>query len=153
MTIEVRRASVSDADRVALLFDSYRQFYGQASDPPTARAFIYERLALGESVVFLAEAGGVALGFTQLFPLFNSTAARRLWLLNDLYVVPEARQQGVGRLLMSRAGRHAVETGAWGIELATAHANTPARTLYESLGYRRDEEFLHYALDLSAPAD
>ena len=56
------------------------------------------------------------MGFVQLYPLFSSTARRprRLWLLNDLYVAPEARQGGVGRALMRRARRLAEETGAAG---------------------------------------
>jgi GNAT superfamily N-acetyltransferase len=101
-------------------------------------------------VIFLAERNGRAVGFVQLYPLFSSTARRprRLWLLNDLYVAPEARQGGVGRALMRRARRLAEETGACGLELATARTNTIGQQLYESEGYRRDDAFLRYELGL-----
>jgi GNAT superfamily N-acetyltransferase len=146
----VRQAGPGDVDLVAPLFDAYRQFYQQPSDPALARAFLAERLARGESVVFLAERDGRAVGFVQLYPLFSSTAERprRLWLLNDLFVAPEARGGGVGRALMDRARRLAEETGAVGLELATARTNTGAQRLYESLGYRLDEQFLRYELGL-----
>jgi ribosomal protein S18 acetylase RimI-like enzyme len=49
---------------------------------------------------------------------------------------------------MDRARQLAEETGAHAIELATARSNAPAQVLYESLGYRRDEEFFHYSLEL-----
>src|SRR3954451_2647604 len=105
MADRVRQGNPAGASLVGPLFDAYRQFYEQPSDPALARAFIGERLAHGESVIFLAERGDRPVGFVQLFPLFSSTAARprRLWLLNDLYVAPEARGSGVARALMQRA--------------------------------------------------
>jgi ribosomal protein S18 acetylase RimI-like enzyme len=146
----VRQAGPGDVDAVAPLFDAYRQFYRQPSDPGLARAFLAERLEREESVVFVAERDGRAVGFVQLYPLFTSTAdrPRRLWLLNDLFVAPEARGGGVGRALMDRARRLAEETGAAGLELATARTNTVAQRLYESLGYRVDDQFLRYELGL-----
>jgi len=146
----VRRAALRDAERVAPLFDAYRQFYAQPSDPALARAFIAERLARDESVIFLAEREGSAVGFVQLYPVFTSTASRprRLWLLNDLFVAPEAREGGIGRALLAQARRLAEETDAAGLELVTAVTNTSAQRLYESVGYRRDEAFLRYELGL-----
>jgi GNAT superfamily N-acetyltransferase len=146
----VRQAGPGDVDAVAPLFDAYRQFYQQPSDLALARAFIAERLARSESVIFLAERDGQAVGFVQLYPLFSSTSARprRLWLLNDLFVSPSARGGGVARALMERARRLGEDTGAAGLELATARTNAPAQRLYESLGWRQDEQFLRYELGL-----
>ena len=150
MADTIRQAGPEDVEAVAPLFDAYRQFYEQPSDPALARAFIGERLARGESVIFLAERDGRGVGFVQLYPLFSSTARRprRLWLLNVLYVAPEARQGGVGRALMRRARQLAEETGAVGLELATARTNTIGQQLYESEGYRLDDGFLRYELGL-----
>jgi ribosomal protein S18 acetylase RimI-like enzyme len=90
------------------------------------------------------------IGFVQLYPVFSSTAARpgRLWLLNDLYVVPGARAKGAGRALMEHARTHAIKTGATGLFLQTARDNIVAQRLYESVGYRKDELFLVYELAL-----
>jgi ribosomal protein S18 acetylase RimI-like enzyme len=49
---------------------------------------------------------------------------------------------------MTRARRLAEETGACGLELATARTNMAAQRLYESLGYRHDDQFLRYELGL-----
>ena len=150
MADTIRQAGPADADLVAPLFDAYRRFYEQPPDLALARSFIAARLERGESVVFLAERDGRPVGFVQLYPVFSSTAARprRLWLLNDLYVTPEARGSGVARALMLRARRLAEETDAVGLELATAHTNVAAQRLYESLGWRRDEKFPRYELAL-----
>jgi GNAT superfamily N-acetyltransferase len=145
----VKRAAVADLDAVAALFDAYRQFYRQRSDIAAARAFLDERLRREESVIFLAvadEHANEALGFTQLYPSFSSVSVRRLWILNDLFVRPGLRRGGVGRRLLERAREWAIETDAKGLMLATAVGNAAARALYESCGWRRDEEFEHYVL-------
>jgi GNAT superfamily N-acetyltransferase len=145
--MQIKRATISDLDDAAPLFDAYRQFYGQRSDVAAARAFLDERLRRDESVIFLAVAeGGGPLGFTQLYPSFSSVSLRRLWILNDLFVGPSARRGGVGRRLLDRAREWAIETGAKGLVLATAVDNSKARALYESCGWQRDDEFQHYHL-------
>lgn len=148
--LETWQATPADAPVVAPLFDAYRQFYEQPADPVRALEFIGERLARGESVIFLAGRAGKRqpLGFVQLYPSFSSVAARRIWILNDLYVAPEGRRLGVGRCLMEAARRHAVGTGAKRLMLSTALTNTPAQALYESLGYKQVTKYLNYSLEL-----
>ena len=138
--------SPNEVGLVAPLFDQYRVFYRQPSDPVLAQAFIAERVANRESVIFLALRDDEPVGFTQLYPSFSSVSARRTWILNDLYVVPSCRGQGVGSALLERARAHALETGAKGLGLQTAVDNHNAQRLYEALGYRREEGFYSYFL-------
>jgi ribosomal protein S18 acetylase RimI-like enzyme len=148
-SFELWRATIDDLDRVAPLFDAYRQFYGLPADLPLCRRFLGQRIARSQSVVFLAgENGAPPSGFTQLYPSFGSLSAAPLWILYDLYVAPDARRMGVGRRLMERARRHAQETGARSIVLSTATTNSGAQALYESLGYKLDSDFLTYELTL-----
>jgi ribosomal protein S18 acetylase RimI-like enzyme len=149
MTVQVRQATVHDLDAVAPLFDAYRQFYRQAPDPARACAFLAERFAHHESVIFLAfDAAGAAIGFTQLYPVFSSVRAVRTYLLNDLYVEPRARRSGAARALLAAAAGYARANGAASLSLTTALDNMPAQRLYESLGWVRDNEFCEYALTL-----
>jgi len=142
-------ATAADADRVAPLFDAYRQFYGLPPDLRLCRQYLAERLARDESVVLLAgEADGTALGFVQMYPGFSSLAAARTYVLYDLFVDPAARQRGVGRRLMEAAAEEARRRGAVSLVLSTAKTNHPAQRLYESLGWVRDEEFYEYNLRL-----
>jgi GNAT superfamily N-acetyltransferase len=146
--VSVRQATLADTAQVAPLFDGYRQFYRQAPDLALAHQFIHDRMALRESVIFLAQnTAGEALGFTQLYPSFSSASAGRLWILNDLYVQPTARGRGVAHALMEASRQHAIATGAKGLELSTAHDN-PAQKLYESLGYQRDHVYYYYSLTI-----
>lgn len=145
----VHQATVHDIDRIAPLFDAYRQFYGKTSDIVLARTFLAERFKHNESVIFLAlSSAGVGIGFTQLYPSFSSTRAARTYILNDLFVLPEARRMGVAALLLNEAARFGRASGAVRLSLSTALTNTPAQKLYESLGWKRDEAFCEYGLVL-----
>jgi len=148
MTLSVRTADIHDLDRLAPLFDGYRQFYRQPPDLARARAFLAERFAHQESLVLLAELDGEAIGFTQLYPQFSSVRTVRTWLLNDLFVAPAARRSGAGRALLQAAAEQARALGAASLSLSTALDNAPAQALYESLGWVRDTQFCEYGLTL-----
>ena len=148
-TVQVKRATMADIETISPLFDAYRQFYQQATDLDGARAYLTERLAGGESVVFFALLDdGASAGFTQLYPIFSSTSMQRAWLLNDLFVAPPARRAGVGRALLERAHAFAQETHAKELMLQTAVDNIPAQRLYESLGWQRDNDYYVYMLSM-----
>jgi ribosomal protein S18 acetylase RimI-like enzyme len=126
-------------EQIAPLFEAYRVFYGQVSDINSAREFLRQRLLLRETMLFMALENDQALGFTQLFPSFTSVGMQRLWILNDLYVIPEARGQRVGEKLIERALEHAKQSGATGVVLETAHTNISGKKLYERMGFMRED--------------
>ena len=148
----VERANDTHIDDVTKLFDAYRVFYQQPSDPAAARAFVDARLQKKDSVIFLASAEldgkRVALGFTQLYPAYSSVSMKRLWILNDLYVDKRARHQGIARALIDRAKQLAWDTEAKGLILETAIDNHEAQALYDSYGFEKDTEFFRYNLDV-----
>lgn len=147
--VRVRRAGPGDLEAVAPLFDAYRQFYEQPSNRPASRRFLAERMSRDESVVFVAEREGVAVGFAQLYPLFTSITLGRAYLLNDLFVRPDYRRHGVGARLLEAARAYGREAGAHYLELSTA-ADNPAQRLYEACGWILDRGFLFYELPLEA---
>lgn len=146
----IRRADLADVDRIAPLFDAYRRFYEQPADLPRARAWLHDRLGRAESVVFVAERAGALAGFCQLYPAWCSVEAAPIFVLYDLFVDADARRGGVGRALMLAAQAHGRATGAARLDLSTARTNTRAQSLYESLGWRRDDVYLTYSLALGA---
>ncbi|MFN2384018.1 MAG: N-acetyltransferase family protein [Gemmatimonadota bacterium] len=145
-TFEIIRATADDLDLLVPLFDGYRQFYHQPTDHAAARVFLAARLARDESVIFLARRGDQGLGFIQLYPSFSSVSLQRLWILNDLFVAPDGRRQGVAEALLERARAFAVETESKGLVLETMPDNAAARQLYEKLGWRRIEPDCRYHL-------
>lgn len=144
--MEIIRGTLDDVGKIAPLFDAYRQFYKAEPDLEGSFRFIWERLELGESVIFLALEGERAIGFIQLYPVFASVQLKRLWILNDLYVDETVRKGGVGHALMKRAEEYARETNTRGLFLRTAIDNLAAQKLYESCGWVRDTKFYRYDL-------
>ena len=150
MSATIRQTTIHDLEKIASLFDAYRQFYRQPADVDLALRFLRERFAHHQSVILLAlDTGDAAIGFTQLYPLFSSVRATRKYLLNDLFVVPTARRHGIAAQLLAAAAEFARANGAASLSLTTAVDNLPAQKLYESLGWQRDEGFYEYNLQLA----
>ncbi len=148
MPIEIRRATLTDLDQLAPLFDAYRMFYEQPQDAALARGFLHERIERDQSVVLLAMNDDAAVGFTQLYPTFSSVRAARVWVLNDLYVDQSARRQGVAQALLTAAAMFARDDGAIRLELETTPDNRNAQALYESGGWQLYDGTLRYHLAL-----
>jgi GNAT superfamily N-acetyltransferase len=148
--VRIRRTGPGDVDAVAALFDGYRLFYGQTSDPDGARRFIGNRLAAADSTILLAEADGNAIGFAQLYPSFSSVGMARIWVLNDLFVTPAHRGIGAGRALLEAAAAFGRESGARRLTLSTQVTNATAQAAYEASGWVRDSEFYVYNLQLTS---
>jgi GNAT superfamily N-acetyltransferase len=98
-------------------------------------------------VLIAEDQAGAAIGFVQLYPTFSLILAAPVYVLSDLFVMPEARRRGVGTLLLRSAAETARTAGVVRLELATAITNAQARRLYEALGWQRDEFYL-YSLSL-----
>jgi ribosomal protein S18 acetylase RimI-like enzyme len=151
--MEIKRLTTADYHLVINLFDAYRVFYKYPSDIGLAESFIKARLENNESVIFAAfEDGSEAPGgFTQLYPLISSGRAIKNWVLNDLYVEPQYRKQGIGEALIKTAAEFAKADGATFLQLETAIDNHNAQRLYENEGFVKEEPdplFFVYRLPL-----
>lgn len=154
LDFNIVEAGIHDLEMLAPLFDRYRIFYNQPSDLVLARRFMRARIEHRSSVIFLAvepeEDGEKALGFTLLYPSFNSVMATPIWILNDLYIDESARRRGIAQALIARGKTLAEETGARVMSLSTARTNAPSRKLYEALNFQLDETFCTYTLQIDA---
>ncbi len=141
--VKIVRATLQDVEHITPLFDQYRVFYGQESDMNRARKFLKKLFSKKESILFLAFENEKAVGFTQLYKTFSSVTMEPFFILNDLFVEATHRKLGIGELLLKEAKKHCISKGYKGLALETAIDN-PAQKLYERLGWKKDEGFLHY---------
>ena len=151
--MEIKRINSSERKLAVDLFNQYRVFYQQPSDPALADDYLRQRLENGESVVFVAleNSNGEELpvGFTQLYPVYSSVRAVKNWILNDLYVDAAHRQKGIGEQLINTALQFAGGDGANYVQLETAVDNLSAQKLYERIGFEKqspDNDFLLYRI-------
>lgn len=149
-TMQIILGQVEHLSQLAELMDAYRQFYGQPANRPAAEQFLFERIINHESVIYVAQdtVSGQLTGFLQLYPSFSSVSLTPIWILNDLYVPPAYRRQGVARALIQAAIALVQERGDKGLSLQAMPDNLSAQALYESIGFQRDTHTYYYDLCL-----
>lgn len=135
---EIRRAGVADAAEVARLLRDFNLEFEEPT-PPVAELSGHVRALLegGDAFVLLGGAGpdGVALTRLRLSPWTGRPEA----YLQELYVAPARRGQGLGRALLEATMSAAREAGATSIDLNTGETDREARGLYESAGFSNRE--------------
>ena len=145
MEVTVKQATIEDIEQIAKLFDDYRVFFQQISNLSAAQEFISNRLRNSESIIFCAyTADSRCLGFAQLYPSFSSVSAKRVWILNDLFVSEAARGIGIGTKMLNEIAVFSEETQAKAILVETTTSNTGAQKLYESKGYQKMSKRIFY---------
>jgi GNAT superfamily N-acetyltransferase len=96
-----------------------------------------ERTLLGQPPVaeaVLAWQGAQAVGYAVYYPVFSTFRGRATLYLEDIFVVPEARGQGVGYALMRYLAQVAQQRGYDRIEWSVLDWNAPALAFYRKLG-------------------
>ena len=136
-------------DELLPLIAAYQRFYeAEEIDGERNRAFFSRFLAPSEDGMLIgAWQGGELLGYACLYWHFTSLVPAETVLMNDLYVDPAARGQGVGRALIEASAAVTRERGAHHLEWATAPDNKRAQRLYDTTGAERSD-WVEYELPL-----
>ena len=87
----------------------------------------------------IAERDGRALGYALFYPAYDTDHAARGFYLQDLYVVPEARRQGVGRGLMAALARACRADGGCYVFWNALPRNRAGRAFYRAIGAREEK--------------
>ena len=147
--MKIELAGEADLADLLPMMRAYCDFYEAApSDEDVdalARALIADPGNEGVQVIARSDDGS-PLGFATIYWYWQTLSAARAALMNDLFVVPQARGQGVGRALIEECRHHARERGAETLAWETAPDNETAQRLYRSIG-AREERWISYSLD------
>jgi GNAT superfamily N-acetyltransferase len=100
----------------------------------------------------IAERGAQVLGYALFFPTFSSFLGSTGVWLEDLFVRPSDRGEGVGRALLSAVAARARERGGERLEWAALDWNEPALGFYRRIGARTMGEWITHRLDGEALA-
>lgn len=131
------KAEIQHLKDLTPVFDSYRVFYKQTSNPEAAKQFLKQRLEKQDTIIYIAYAEEKAVGFMHLFHSFTSVGMQSIFILNDLFVDKNYRKQGIGVALLNQAKQKAEQDKCKFIALQTETTN-PAQFLYESMGWKKD---------------
>jgi GNAT superfamily N-acetyltransferase len=102
--------------------------------------------------VALACLDGEPVGFALYFHNFSTFVGKPGIYLEDLFVRPEARGRGAGKLLFAYLARTALERGCARLDWAVLDWNEPSIGFYRSLGATEQSEWTTYRLDGAALA-
>lgn len=151
--IDIRRAGPGDAPDVARLL---HDFNTEFDDPTPGVAVLTERARelIASDTITVLLAGDGPDGLAQ-FRFLRSIWSEGLDVyLEELYVVPALRGNGIGRALLEATMATGREAGATQIDLNTGETDEAARALYESVGFTNREggedgpSMLYYERDL-----
>jgi ribosomal protein S18 acetylase RimI-like enzyme len=136
----IRRATPGDADSVARLLHDFQTEYDEPSPGVEALTERYGDLIRNREMTVLL-AGDGPDGFAQIRyrPWVYSAGPNAHAYLEELYVAPALRGQGIGRELLDASMETARGEGATHMELGTSEDDEAARSLYESAGFTNRE--------------
>ena len=149
MEFKIIEAEPKHIEQVGELFDLYRQFYKYESNLIESTNYIKDRIKNNESIIFIAiNDANKAIGFVQLYETFGSLDLGKIIILYDLYVKEDHRKNNIGRQLMIKSHEYAKKINAKRIQLSTAIDNYIGQSLYESLGYIKEDDFYTYDFEI-----
>ena len=138
------------ADLLPLMV-AYCDFYGAAPGADSllalSRTLLEDTERHGLQLIARRDSrrGATALGFATLYWTWSTLRAGRIAVMNDLYVVPEARGAGVGEALIDGCRARCRERGIAWLEWSTAPSNVRAQRLYDRVGAQRSD-WIDYGL-------
>jgi GNAT superfamily N-acetyltransferase len=150
-----RTATREDAAVVAALLDRFnREFETPTPGPGVLTARLKHLLLTGDVLAVLAGRPPVGVAVLSMRP--NVWYDGPVALLDELYVIPERRGQGIGAALLRAAESLCVRRGGKLLEINVDGEDTDARRFYERHGYsNRDpgqiQPQLYYSRELTAP--
>lgn len=140
-------AEVEHLEPLSQLLNAHRMVLGKPDEQPAVSHFLFERLINHEVLIFLAledEQSMQGKGFLSLYPTFSAQSLMPVWILGELYVTPEARQQGVAKSLLQSALSLIQQRGDEGIIFNLSAECQPILELEDLLSQlqRLDEHYL-----------
>ena len=148
MNIIVRAAEAKDMTAIVLLIREFAEFEKLLTlcevtedDLHTA---IFGKRSFVQSLVALSD--GRYVGYALFYPTFKSFRGERSIFLEDLYITPDMRGNGLGFVMLREVAKYAKVEGFARMDWQALKWNAPAIKFYESIGAEYDDENLDFRL-------
>lgn len=141
----IREASEGDVNSIAVMIARLKTLNEELDPSFRVREDLleaakeYARSSIDSSNVLLlvADVGGEVVGFIRVELVDRIFYEPRIKaLITDLYVKPEYRRRGVGKLLVEAAIEEAMRRGAGLISAVFPEGNVIAKSFYQNLGFK-----------------
>jgi GNAT superfamily N-acetyltransferase len=115
--------------------------------PPTPAAGRRLVADVGRRIhVMLAELDGKSVGYAIYLFTYSSFLARPTLYLEDLFVLPEQRRNGIGAAFFAALLRESKREKCGRMEWVVLDWNTPAHRFYRKIGAKPLEDWITYRL-------
>ncbi|ODS58909.1 MAG: GNAT family N-acetyltransferase [Agrobacterium sp. SCN 61-19] len=148
MSFTIRSATPDDAATI-LGFITELAVYEKAgheveATEETIRTSIFGEGSVTEAAIL--EHDGRPAGFAVWFYSYSTWQAKNGLYLEDLYVSPDHRGSGAGKLLLRHLAKVAVAKGCGRFEWSVLDWNEPAIRVYDAVGAEPQNEWIRYRL-------
>jgi len=146
--IEISPAQEADIALILSLINELAEFEKLkaqvAATEATLRQALFGSRPAAEALI--ARSGGEPAGFALYFHNFSTFIGKHGLYLEDLFVRPAFRGRGIGKALLARLARLALERDCGRFEWAVLDWNRPARDFYEALGAESNPSWVNYRI-------
>jgi GNAT superfamily N-acetyltransferase len=150
MTVVIRRAGTRDAKSFLNLVKALADFEKLEPPSPSATRRLIRDAFLGKENKFnllLAFSDRKPVAYALYFFTYSSFLAKPTLYLEDIFVLEEFREKGIGRKLFLQLVREAKRVGCGRMEWVVLSWNKKAIRFYERMGARRLTDWHYYRLD------
>jgi ribosomal protein S18 acetylase RimI-like enzyme len=147
MTFRIERATERDVPLILTLIRNLAEYERLAQAVVATEDTLRDSLFVKRAAeVLIGYAGDEPAGFAVFFQTFSTFLGVPGMYLEDLFVEPGFRRQGLGAALLSHLAKLAVERGCGRLEWSVLAWNDLAISFYDKLGGRRMDEWAIYRL-------
>lgn len=147
-SFQLRSAEKKDVP-IVLEFIKALADYEKLSDMVVATEELLEEYLFGEkkvAEVIIGFEGTTPTAFALFFHNFSTFLGRPGIYLEDLFVKPEFRRKGYGKIMLSELAKIAIDRNCGRLEWSVLDWNTPAIDFYKSLGAVPMDEWTTFRL-------
>ena len=143
------KAQECDIPQIAFFIKKLAEYEKFDGDIVVNDEIIKQELFTGSNnvEVIFAEADSTKVGFALYYHTFSTFIGKKGIYIEDLYIEPEFRGNGIGTKLLSHIAKIAVEKGYGRVELACLDWNKDSIEFYESIGMKAMNEWTVFRLD------
>lgn len=139
----VRPATPADVPVLFSLIQALAEYeklsHAVTGSPASLEEHLFGKQTYAEAIV--AELESQAVGFALFFHNYSTFLTKPGIYLEDIFVLPEYRGQGIGKALLSYIAKLAVERGCGRVEWSVLDWNSPAIAFYQHIGANILEEW------------
>ena len=146
--LTVREAKSADVPAIALLIREFAEFEKLSQWCEVTETDLHEAVFGEQSFVraLVAMDGNRYVGYALYFPIFKSFRGERSVFLEDLYVTPDLRGNGLGLVMLREVAVYARKRGFTRLDWQALKWNEAAINFYKNLGAETDDENLDFRL-------